>query len=310
MYPQVTMLLIHLHLFSSISILNCAEKNRSETELMTAFRLMGSFYATGHAVGYVSLLSDLCMRLECMSDAEKKLWTLTLFRKSIHGKNIFADLFVEKFVFANKAMVGKKALSNNKERHFKGICEAALKTADESSEVRRLKMDVTREPTEGVIKSLSLGRRYCEWILYFRDLNLFGDGAIRKVKAVPFAKRKPATEYDEVTKFECCSLSGSVPSNPDSCFILSIGEKRNTAYVQTFLVDGDVHDSTRPESGDESVSLTMIDPLKNREQINPKKEAKRAVSEDLDYLQKRGIYKAPEVDVAIAQLKQQFENHE
>jgi len=70
-FPAAAMTLIFLRLWEWISVSNCAEKNANSDAYLAALRLIGGFCTTGHAVGYVSLITDCLRDYHCMSEMDR-----------------------------------------------------------------------------------------------------------------------------------------------------------------------------------------------------------------------------------------------
>ena len=173
---------------------------------------------------------------------------------------------------------------------------------NENAKLRKFKGEKKKNGVK--VSLLRTNRHFLEAVLYIRDSNLFGTtGAPRMIPPKIFHKREPADTYPEMNEYEFHGLGDNVSSNPQSCFLISIGVERFKEYTQTFHVDGDPNDPRRPEVGDDSVNLSTIAPGLSQTEGTYQQDKARCVSEDIDYLMKRGVYSKKPLDEEMAYTK-------
>ena len=100
--PLVLRVFIHIYVMNTVFILLNAEKTADVTEFVMALKLCSIFITLGHATGYSSLIASKVCNFYTMSNMGTKIWSLSLFWKGVYNKNIFGDLFVEKYVVCNR----------------------------------------------------------------------------------------------------------------------------------------------------------------------------------------------------------------
>jgi hypothetical protein len=237
-----------------------------------------------------------------MSPAKQQIWILSLFAKTVHGKNQFGDRLVEKFVGGTRIHLGKHVASNNTDRHYKRVREVSLLTND-YAKLRKFKKGSNRKQR---VSFLKLGKKFLEGVLYLRDMNLFGEGPPLKIPPTPFAKRKPTSLYKKVAEYEFCGVGEDQSSNQQSCFLLSEGSSRWLAYIQKYIVDGDPNDASRTETGEDGVALPIISSAASNVQTDYEREKERCTNESYEYLKKRGVYTVEELDGELKAMESEL----
>lgn len=97
--------------------------------------------------------------------------------------------------------------------------------------------------------------------------------------------------------------AGGAILNRELCFAYSEGYKRWEEYFRKFLVEGNLNDATRTET-DRGVNLKLLDSTLSEKADREKRDLKRAVSTDFDYLNTKGIYILEELRKEVRKLNE------
>lgn len=259
-YPLVAIVLSELRLASIIFLLLDAESNGDAQKFKTALKFQAPYCCSSHKVGYVSLISDFFVGDYCSSEAERVLRdTLVLFRKTVNGKDIFGDRFVEWTIKDIRRFLGKHSSGVN---HAAAVMRMILKLNEYKTLRRGSAKGKGAAPSDD---ELRFNRVFCETLVYAEEMNLFGLGDVKTVPAKGYVARQSAPTQPEesatpaTTSAQPVSPSGQLV-NPDSCFPYSMGVDRWRRYFKKFLKEGDWSNTKRPEAGKGGVSLKAIDP--------------------------------------------------
>ena len=94
--PLAFCILLELRFAEVIFLLHQCEKQNRNDIFLTSMKLLLPFYATSHAIKYVSMVSDFLIDWHLSSDAERIIFAKAILtRKTKNGCTIFTDRFVE-----------------------------------------------------------------------------------------------------------------------------------------------------------------------------------------------------------------------
>jgi hypothetical protein len=133
-----------------------------------------------------------------------------------------------------------------------------------------------------------------EFLLYFRDLNLFGPGPPLHVPAKPWKSRKDMDrqDWEKASETECKNPSGRMHVNPDLLFHLTTGLEGSKSHFTHFNVEDDL---ASPEISGHVVSLALIEGDMSKVDTATAKNAERYVSSDATFLNTTGLINVPEL---------------
>ena len=93
--PLVFCVLLELRYAEVIFLLHqCEKENRIDIFLAT-MKMLLPFYATTHAIKYVSMISHFLIDWHCSSGAEKHFSKEVLTKCTNNGRNVFTSRFIE-----------------------------------------------------------------------------------------------------------------------------------------------------------------------------------------------------------------------
>jgi hypothetical protein len=287
--------LIQLRLAECLFLLLDSESNRDGAMYRTALKFLAIFFCSAHSPKYVSLGSDFFVDWHCSSEADKALFESILFRKTVNGRSIFGDRFVEWTIRDLRMFLGDHAIGDH---HNSLVYRISLLLND-----KKILRNVTKSQASD--KSLQqshlrINKVYCETFIYFVESKIWSVGTPVQVPSKPWQSRKDmdSSEWEENTG---TSPSGGAHLNPELCFIFSEGLKRWKAYFTRFLVNGDLNDPARSES-DQGVSLKLVEPTSAERQNREVLHLDRLVSTDFAFLMKRGVYTVEELKQELNEL--------
>ena len=94
--PLILVTLLYLRLVHTIQLLYESERKADISLFISYVRYILLWCCISHSVGYVSLLCDWIRDCECASPAKQVIREkVILFCKTVFGKNIFTDRFME-----------------------------------------------------------------------------------------------------------------------------------------------------------------------------------------------------------------------
>ena len=96
-------------------------------------------------------------------------------------------------------------------------------------------------------------------------------------------------------------MGETVPSNPESCSLMSTGQARILSYSERHKIDGDPEDPRRPETGEDGIRLASVSPEASEKENFYQTERDRSVCDVASSLMK--WYKKDEVTKELKKLE-------
>lgn len=307
-YPMVHTVTMTFPIFCLLTMLQNAERNADAEAYNGIMRLLVNVFASAHQTGYVYLITRYFVNWYCASEAEREITAKGyLFKKTVNGRNIFCDRFVEWTVRYLRQTTGKKALSRN----YSQVVERACAFLNERCKIKKQAKKSSNEDTESERNGLKLDKVFMESFLYSNDLNLWGEGPPRYVPGKPFAKRaaNQNPSYSHAGPDELKGINGT-PLNDSIFFFRSIGSQRCKEYFEKFEIEQDLRNQERPEKEGVGVPLTLIEPLASAANATAQDRLDRWTSVDKEFLEQKGIYTVKELQVELKYLNDLLESHE
>lgn len=132
--------------------------------------------------------------------------------------------------------------------------------------------------------------------------NIWGVGTPKQVPAKPWVEQKAMEQEWEDN--ESTTPAGGTILNPELCFAYSKGNKCWEEYFHKFLVEGNLNDPTRTET-DRGISLKLLlDSTLSEKAEQEKRDLKRVVSTEYDYLITKGVYILEELRKELRKLNE------
>jgi len=241
---------------------------------------------------YQTVLSNQFVDKFVWSDAQKALFDkCVLFRKTVNGRTIFSDRWVETIIRDLRVWLGKKSSGKN----MLSLFFRASMLLDERKEMRMQGRAVKKGDDDGEdAAGIRLNKFFLESLCVAIDMNLFGVGDPCIVESKPTNKRSD----DPVVTIKPGSLTCAPDKmiNPEFLLVYSTGRERSKDYFNTFHKEGNPDVANRSEwEEDGGVPMPQIPGLTDKQEEKDGILVQRLESTDHDFLNKRSIYTKGEV---------------
>ena len=301
----ILVVLLYLRCVHVIQMLYESEKRASLRLYISCMKYILLMSCISHCIGYVSLLSDFFRDYECASPALKVMYEkFILFRKTVFGKNIFTDRFMEWIIKGLREQTGKH-ISGSVDTHLKNLMHVVLQL-NESMAIKRMK---TR--TSGPKKHMrTVDKIFCEITLYLRDTNMFGPGERIIVDSKPYNNRKSNLYTEAISSIEDATVVSptGIPLNVECLFQYSTALEVIEDYWKFYYINNKNMEETKRSEKD--VSLATINAEISTRDATLQKELDRCVTLERRYLLQPGVYTGKELDIEIDRLKESLRTHQ
>ena len=271
-------ILVEMRFAEVALLLHQAEEASDATKFVTAIKLASLLITTTHATKYTFIHAKFLVWWHCASDAEKTIFEkIILTKKTVKGKNIFTDRFVEWMVKDMRNVVGKHHRVGTKNKLNRAAVLLEAKTSFNLSQDKD-KDNVNEE--ERITKS-KLGKVFCESLVFCVGTNLWKSTDVKRL-----------------------SLRDNLQSiNPEMISILSIGEQRMDQSIDK--LKGNIDENDAEAEVRDSTLLRTIQPTMEKQTNDDLLDAERAVSTTFSFVKEK--YKLTELRVEYRKLRDNWD---